>query len=238
MASPIRVLVADDDLLTRQALTSLLASEPDIDVVGEAADGKQALQAVLTVAPDIVLMDFKMPVMDGIEATRRIVMGQGGISPDVVQIVMLSTYHTDDDIREALLAGASGYVLKDAADSLPVAIRAVAEGGAYLHPTVARQLLGRFARHPDIEPPDRQDLERLTRREREVLTLIAYGFTNAQLVGHLVIAETTAKTHVNRLIMKLGVVNRAQLVTFAFQTGLVQPGTSPPGPPQRNVRGL
>jgi DNA-binding NarL/FixJ family response regulator len=221
----IRVLVVDDHPLVRRGVALLLRGEPGMEIVGEEADGPAAVAAVDRLAPDVVLMDARMPGGDGVDATRRIV-GRGGAA-----VLMLTTYHADDEVQAALRAGASGYVLKDAApDELVRAVRAVAAGAGWLDPVVIRPLLVDLAARADPVPEQACDLARLTPREREVLALVAHGLTNRQLMEHLVVSEATVKTHVNRLLGKLGCETRAQLVGVAFHAGVVSPGSQPEQP--------
>lgn len=230
--SPIRVLVADDQPLVRAGLVMLLDSEPDLEVVGEATDGESAVTLCRSMRPDVVLMDVRMPGMNGIDATRILAAGEppGLGDPDhVVRIIVLTTYHTDDAVYAALRAGASGFVLKDAApDELVSAIRAVASGEAWLDPPVARRLLADFASRPDTGVPPPATLDQLTPREREVLVLLAHGLSSQGIAEHLVIGAATVKTHLARILLKTGLRDRAQAVAVAYQCGLVRPGDAPP----------
>ncbi len=225
-----RVLVADDQPLVRAGLVMLLDTEPDIEIVAEAGDGAQALEEAARHQPDVVIMDVRMPVMDGVEATRRITADGFSADPDVpITVLILTTYHADNAVYAALRAGASGFLLKDAApEELLAAIRAVASGDAWLHPAVARGLLTEFASRPEPRAPDPEVMSRLTAREREVLTLVARGLSNAEIAGHLVVGQVTVKTHFGRVLMKLGLRDRAQAVVAAYESGLVTPGASPP----------
>jgi DNA-binding NarL/FixJ family response regulator len=216
----IRVLLADDQPLLRTGFRLILSSEDDVEVVGEAADGQVAVAQVLALRPDVVLMDIRMPTMDGIEATRRITA-----LDDPPRVLVLTTFDLDDYVVEALRAGASGFVLKDIpADDLVQAIRIVHRGEAIVAPRVTRRLLDRFADHlPSAAPGQQAALPELTDREREVLLLLARGLSNAELADQLVLSETTVKTHVSNVLAKLGLRDRVQAVVFAYETGLVKP---------------
>jgi DNA-binding NarL/FixJ family response regulator len=224
----IRVLVADDQPLVRTGLRMLLEAQPDFEVVGEAGDGGSAVQLTQALHPDVVLMDVRMPNTDGIGATRELI--KEGADPDrLAKVIILTTYHVDEAVYASLRAGASGFLLKDAApEDLVNAIRAVAGGEAWLDPPVARRLLTDFAARPESRLPAPSALKELTAREREVLGLIALGLTNEDVARHLVLGMTTVKTHVTRILMKLGVHDRAQAVAAAYQSGLVRPGDQPP----------
>lgn len=222
----LRVVIADDQPLVRAGLAMILSSEDDLTVVAEVGDGRAAVEAAATYRPDVVLMDVRMPDMNGLEATRRLTGDGPADDPDhVVKVIILTTYHVDEDVYAALRAGASGFVLKDAApDELVAAIRKVAAGGAWLDPPVAARLLSDFAAHgsdPLVPPP--VSLEELTPREREVLVLLAHGLSSREIAGHLVIGYATVKTHLQRTLMKLGLRDRAQAVTLAYRSGLVKP---------------
>ena len=212
------VLVVDDQALLRTAFSSLIDAEDDLEVVGEAADGRQAVERAASLAPDVVVMDVRMPVMDGIEATRRITSGQG---PGAARVLILTTFDLDEYVFEALRAGASGFALKSLPlDELLNAIRTVAAGEALLAPSVTRRLIAHFAgqaRTPARTPPG---LAELTEREREVLSLVAEGLSNAELAQTLHVSLPTAKTHVSRILTKLGARDRTQLVILAYQSGL------------------
>jgi DNA-binding NarL/FixJ family response regulator len=224
----IRVLLADDQPLVRAGIAMLLDAEPDISVVAEAADGAEAVEKASRVQPDIVLMDLRMPGMDGVAATRQLVADHFSDNPDApVKVVILTTYNVDEEVYAALRAGASGFVLKDAVpEELVRAIHAVAAGEAWLDPAVTRVLLQEFAARPDPKIPAPASLERLTPREREVLKLMGEGLSNADIAARLVLSETTVKTHVGRLMMKLEARDRAQAVVAAYQSGLVKPRTT------------
>jgi DNA-binding NarL/FixJ family response regulator len=216
---PTRVLVVDDQALVRGGFTMILESEPDITVVGEAANGVEAVRVVAEQSPDVVLMDVRMPRMDGIEATRRIA------AAGRTRVLVLTTFDLDEYVYDAVLAGASGFLLKDVRPrDLAHAVRSVAAGDSLVAPAVTRRLLEQFVRRP---PAGRRSdrLAALTERETEVLGLMARGWSNAQLATHLVLSETTVKTHVTRILTKLGVRDRVQAVVVAYETGLVVPGS-------------
>jgi DNA-binding NarL/FixJ family response regulator len=215
----IRVLVVDDEELVRTGLRLILDAEPDLDVVGTASDGRQAVAEVRRLCPDVVLMDIRMPGLDGLEATRRILS-----EPDVPQckVVILTTFDVDEHVYEALSAGASGFLLKDVpADQLAHAIRVAAAGEALLAPSVTRRLIAAFARPAPPAPAPVPGLGDLTPRELEVLTLLAEGLSNAEIAARLYVGEATVKTHVARILTKLGVRDRVQAVIAAFRSGLV-----------------
>ena len=224
MSAAIRVLIADDLPLIRAGFRLLVETTPGMTVVGEAGNGAEAVALAATAAPDVVLMDVRMPEMDGIEATRRICSG-----PDrKARVLMLTTFDLDEYVYGALRAGASGFLLKDAppADLLS-AIRVVASGESLLAPTVTRRLIAEFTRQPPPAHPVGRDLDQLTGREREVLLLIARGHSNPEIGEHLGLRPPTVKTHIGRLLAKLCARDRAQLVIAAYESGLVAP-TSPP----------
>jgi DNA-binding NarL/FixJ family response regulator len=217
----IRVLVADDQLLVRTGFRMILDTEEDIEVVAEAADGAEAVELARRHAPDVVLMDVRMPHVDGIEATGRIA---GPDVPHPVRVLMLTTFDLDDYVYAALRNGASGFLLKDTPpEDLVRAIRVVAAGEALLAPTVTRRLIEEFSRTA-ARPTARPELASLTEREHEVLGLVARGLSNAEIAGRLVLGETTVKTHVGRILMKLGLRDRVQAVVLAYESGLVTPG--------------
>jgi DNA-binding NarL/FixJ family response regulator len=226
----IRVLLADDELLIRTGIAMILEAEEDIDVVGVVGDGQAAVARVQEAAPDVVVMDVRMPVMDGVEATRRIIDGQDIDSPQT-GVLILSTFHVDEAVHGALRAGASGFVLKDAApDELVSAIRAVAQGEAWLTPAVAKRLLSEFTGRPESPLPRGETMGRLTHREREVLVLLAHGLGSKGIAEHLFLSEATVKTHLNRILTKLEVHDRAGAVAIAYREGLVNPGDPMPHP--------
>jgi DNA-binding NarL/FixJ family response regulator len=219
---PIRVLIVDDQALVRVGFRMILEIEPDLRVVGEAADGDQAVARALDLQPDVVLMDVRMPGTDGIAATRRLTeVEQCG-----ARVVMLTTFDMDEYVYEALHAGASGFLLKDVQPELLVAgIRAVHSGESLLAPTVTRRMIESFLDRPrTIDHTARDRLTSLTARESETLQLIARGLTNAEIASELFVSETTVKTHVGRILMKLGLRDRVQAVIFAYETGLVTGG--------------
>jgi DNA-binding NarL/FixJ family response regulator len=217
----IRVLVADDQAAVRAGFVALIAAEDDMDVVGEASDGREAVDSARRVFPQLVLMDIRMPVLDGLEATRLICT-----DPTLAdtRVLVLTTFDLDEYVYAALRAGASGFLLKDAGPAeLLHAIRIVAAGDALLAPSITRRLIAEFAARPDPQTPPAQ-LAELTEREREILRLVAAGLSNADIARRLVISPLTAKTHVARILAKLDCHDRAQLVTLAYETGLVTPG--------------
>ncbi|MGI5508656.1 response regulator [Streptomyces sp. CA-106131] len=216
----VRIILADDQPLVRSGLRVLMADCPDLEVVGEAATGAEAVQLVSDISPDIAVMDIRMPGMDGIEATRRITAG-----PAKTRVLMLTTFDEDDHVYGALRAGASGFVVKDMAlDDILAAIRVVAAGDALIAPSVTRRLIADFVRRP-ADPPERspRPVEGLTEREREVLTLVGHGRSNSEIAEDLFISVATAKSHVSRLFTKLGARDRVQLVITAYEMGLVRP---------------
>ena len=214
----IGVVVADDQAIVRAGFRLLIESEPDLTVLGEAADGAEAVAVARRTAPDVVLMDIRMPVMDGIAATR--LLAADGAMP---RVLLLTTYDLDEYVMTALRAGASGFMLKDRPpEELLAAIRVIAAGDALLAPNVTRRLIEQFIRQPDPVRAVPESLTRLTTREREVLTLIAHGLSNTQLAEKLVMSVPTAKTHVSRILAKLGARDRAQLVVMAYQSGVVR----------------
>ncbi|MET9337895.1 MULTISPECIES: response regulator transcription factor [unclassified Nonomuraea] len=222
----IRVLLVDDQPLLRTGFRLILEAEPDIAVVGQAGDGKDALEQARALLPDVVLMDIRMPGVDGIEATRRIVR-DAAAGAHVPKVLVLTTFDLDEYIVEALRSGASGFLLKDVPpDELVQAIRVVASGDAIVAPSVTRRLLDRFAaKLPSAyQQATPARLDRLTERELEVLRLIARGMSNAEIAAKLVVSETTVKTHVGNVLTKLGLRDRVQAVVLAYETGLITPG--------------
>ena len=216
----ISVVVADDQGMVRSGFTTLLNAQPDIDVIGEAVNGQEAVTRAAELRPDVILMDVRMPVLDGLQATRRIAALEVG-----PRILILTTFDLDDYVYEALRAGASGFLLKDAsAGELADAVRVVAAGDGLLAPSVTRRLIAEFARLGAPRTPDRKNLKDLTDRETEVLALVARGLANGEIAARLFVAEQTVKTHVSRILMKLGLRDRAQAVVFAYESGLVRPG--------------
>ena len=216
----IGVVVADDQAIVRAGFRALIDSEPDLEVLGEAANGAEAVAVTGRTSPDVVLMDIRMPVLDGIEATRRITLD--GPPP---RVLILTTFDLDEYVFGALRAGASGFLLKERPpEELLSAIRVIAAGEALLAPNITQRLIAHFARQPDPLRPAPHALAQLTAREREVLVLIANGLSNTEIAARLVMSVPTAKTHVSRILAKLGARDRAQLVVLAFQAGLVTPG--------------
>ena len=216
MSRAIRVLIADDQAMMRAGFRMILEAQPDIEVVGEAGDGLEAVEAAARLRPDVVLMDIRMPRLDGVEATRRL----GGH-----KVLILTTFGLDEYIVETLRAGASGFLLKDAPpEELVKAVRVVAAGDALLSPAVTRQLLDRVV--PALDAPEREPppgFDELTDRELEVLKLLAQGLSNAEIAARLIVGEATVKTHVSRILMKLGLRDRVQAVVLAYEAGLVHP---------------
>jgi DNA-binding NarL/FixJ family response regulator len=216
----IRVVVADDQGMVRSGFSTLLNAQPDIEVVGEAVNGQEAIARAAELRPDVMLMDVRMPVLDGLQATRQVAAMDGA-----PRVLVLTTFDLDDYVYEALRAGASGFLLKDAsAGELAEAVRVVAAGDALLSPGVTRRLIAEFARLGAPRSPSRKNLGDLTERETEVLALVARGMSNAEIATHLIVAEQTVKTHVSRVLMKLGLRDRAQAVVFAYESGLIRPG--------------
>jgi DNA-binding NarL/FixJ family response regulator len=215
----IRVLIADDEALVRRGFTMILDAEPDLEVVGEAADGHAAVELATNREPDIVLMDIRMPGMDGIEATRRIVAADGP------RVIVVTTFGVDEHVFQALRAGASGFLLKNTPpEQLAEAVRLVNRGDALIAPEVTRSLIDAFARIPDSSTPVPARLRHmLTPREIEVLILLAHGVSNAEIAETLFISEATAKTHVSHILTKLGLRDRTQAVVLAYESGLVEP---------------
>jgi DNA-binding NarL/FixJ family response regulator len=219
----VRVLIADDQQLIRAGFRMILAAEPDIEVVGEATNGAEAVTLTRELRPDVVLMDIRMPELDGIEATRRILAQN---HEPKTRVLILTTFDLDEYVYDALHAGASGFLLKDVpAHQLAAGIRTVGEGDALLAPSITRRLIEEFAasRAPVNTAPG---LDELTPRELEVFKLLATGKTNGEIAAELIVGETTVKTHVTRILMKLGVRDRVQAVVLAYETGLVSPGHS------------
>jgi len=216
------VLIVDDQALVRAGFRMILEAEEDVEVVGEAADGREAVAEAQRLRPDVVLMDVRMPEMDGIEATRRLLAGEG----TTTKVVMLTTFDMDEYVYVALRAGASGFLLKAVPpEQLVAGIRAVASGDALLAPSVTRRVIEEFVRRPPASVRTHSPkLSELTARELEVLTLIARGLSNAEIAKELFVSETTVKTHVRHVLMKLAVRDRVQAVVLAYETGLVEPG--------------
>jgi DNA-binding NarL/FixJ family response regulator len=223
----VRVLIVDDQALVRAGFRMILESEPGIEIVGEASDGQEALDAARELTPDVVLMDIRMPNLDGLEATRRLVDG-GGNGP---RVLMLTTFDLDEYVYEALRAGASGFMLKDTPpEQLVSAIHVVASGDALLSPSITKRVIEEFIQRPPSTIPvaTPPKLQELTARELEVLGFMARGLSNAEIARDLFVSETTVKTHVARILMKLDLRDRVQAVVFAYENGIVQPGTSAP----------
>ncbi len=219
-----RVLIVDDQALVRAGFRMILEAEEDIDVVGDAENGVDAVQRTRELRPDVVLMDVRMPELDGIEATRRLVED----AEIETKIVMLTTFDMDNYVYEALRAGASGFLLKDVPpEQLVAAIRAVASGDALLSPSITRLLIEEFIRRPPDSARAAPELQGMTEREVEVLRLMAQGLSNAEIAAELFVSDTTVKTHVGRILMKLRLRDRVQAVVFAYESGLVRPGDSP-----------
>jgi DNA-binding NarL/FixJ family response regulator len=217
----IRVVLADDQVLVRAGFRALLDAQDDIEVAGEASDGDEAARLAAAVVPDVVLMDIRMPGVDGLEATRRIVADERLAA---VRVVILTTFDLDEYVFEALRIGASGFLVKDTEPAdLIRGVRAVASGDALLSPGVTRRLVAEFAARAKRPRPG-LDLAVLTDREREVMALVGAGLSNDEIAGRLVVSPATAKTHVSRAMVKLGARDRAQLVVFAYESGLVKPG--------------
>jgi DNA-binding NarL/FixJ family response regulator len=228
VAEPVRVVVVDDQEIVRDGFRALLDGQPDLTVVGVAADGAEALRVCERSAPDVVLMDVRMPTMDGIEATRRLLAGAGAGAgtPEAARprVLVLTTFDLDEYVYDALGAGASGFLLKDvSAEALFDAVRLVAAGEALLAPKVTRRLIDEFARLRPRLAPRTDELRRLTARETEVLRLVAEGLSNGEIAERLVVSEETVKTHVSRVLMKLGLRDRTQAVVLAYESGLVTP---------------
>ncbi|WP_214324394.1 response regulator [Nonomuraea sediminis] len=221
----IRVIVADDQAMIREAFSVLLGAQPGIEVVATAVDGADAVSRVEELAPDVIVMDIRMPVLNGIEATRRI----AGRPDSDTKILVLTTFDLDEYVYEALRAGASGFLLKDAsAEQLAEAVRVVARGQALLSPDITKRLITEFARlGTTARPPTGVSIDALTGRETEVLALVAQGLSNAEIAATLVVAEETVKTHVGRILHKLHLRDRTQAAVFAYESGLVRPGTPP-----------
>ncbi|MFC7867399.1 DNA-binding response regulator [Streptomyces sp. S816] len=219
----IRVLIADDQMMVREGFSVLLNAMPDIEVVGEAVNGREAVQRVRQLVPDVVLMDIRMPELNGIEATREIVAADAA-----AKVLVLTTFDLDEYVYQALRAGASGFLLKDAsARQLADGVRVVAAGEALLAPSVTKRLISEFSRLPEVRrplPAAQGAYGDLTDRETEVLVLIAQGLSNAEIAERLVVAESTTKTHVSRILVKLGLRDRTQAAVFAYEARLVTPG--------------
>ncbi len=218
----VRVLIADDQALVRAGFRMILDAEDDIDVIGEASDGLEAVEQTKRLKPDVVLMDIRMPELDGIEATRR-VLASGGDDP--ARVLMLTTFDLNEYVYDALRAGASGFLLKDVPpEQLADGIRVVAGGDALLAPSITRRLIQEFATARPAAGPPPKGLDELTARELEVFRLVARGLSNAEIAAELIVSETTVKTHVARVLMKLGIRDRVQAVVLAYEAGIAVPG--------------
>ncbi len=216
-------LIVDDQAMVREGFGAILSAQAEMEVVGQGANGAEAVQLCQTLHPDVVLMDVRMPVMDGLEATRQILAANSG--HDAPRVLVLTTFDLDDYVYEALRAGASGFLLKDApAAELVHAVRVIAAGDALLAPSVTRRLIADFSRQRPSERTSPSSLDVLTPREREILLLVAQGLSNAEISAKLFIAEQTTKTHVGRVLSKLGLRDRAQAVVCAYESGLISPG--------------
>jgi DNA-binding NarL/FixJ family response regulator len=223
VGGPTKCLIADDQAMVREGFAAVLNAQPGLQVVGQAADGAEAVDLARRLRPDVVLMDIRMPIMDGLEATRQILGGSAGLPS--TRVLVLTTFDLDDYVYEALRAGASGFLLKDAtAAELVHAVKVVAAGDALLAPSVTRRLVADFARRPRTDPLPPMAIGSLTQRETEVLRLVARGLSNAEISETLVIAEQTTKTHIGRILAKLDLRDRAQAVVLAYESGLVTPG--------------
>jgi len=216
----IRVFIADDQALVRGGFRMILDAQPDMEVVGEAEDGREALRSVAELKPDVVLMDIRMPEMDGLETTRRIVVDE-----DAPRVLMLTTFDMNEYVYEAMKSGASGFLLKDVKpEQLADAVRTVAAGDALLAPVITRRLIEEFVRRPPPGSTAPPELETLTERELEVLKLIAKGYSNEEIAKELFVSMATVKTHITHILMKLDLRDRVQAVVLAYESGLVQPG--------------
>jgi DNA-binding NarL/FixJ family response regulator len=222
----IRVLIADDQALVRAGFKMILEAEPDIEVVGEAVDGQEAVEQIRALRPDVALMDIRMPRLNGLEATREVVSNSAS-SEHPTRVLMLTTFDLNEYVYEALRAGASGFLLKDVpADQLVGGIKVVAEGEALLAPSITRRLIEEFAQNAPIDRTPPKELGELTPRELEVFKLVARGMSNAEIAAELFVSETTVKTHVARILMKLHLRDRVQAVVYAYESGVSQPGAT------------
>lgn len=223
--SQLRVVIADDQKLVRAGFSMILGAQPDIEVVDEAGDGAEAIRVVRAARPDVVLMDVRMPELDGLAATREL-LSEGPVGRHIPKILILTTFDVDDYVYEALAAGASGFLLKDTPpEQLVDAVRAVAAGDSLLAPTVTRRLIEHFVASGGRRERPPQGIDELTPRELEVFKLVARGLSNAEIADELVLSEATVKTHVARVLLKLGLRDRVQVVVAAYESGLVRPGS-------------
>jgi DNA-binding NarL/FixJ family response regulator len=224
--------LADDEALVRDGLSMLLDNEPDLEVVGAAANGVEVIEMSARLQPDVVVLDVRMPVMDGVQATRALTADGFSNRDHTVRVLILSSFSDDTAVYGALRSGASGFLLKSAATAdLGAAVRTVAAGNAWLDPVVADKLIKEFAARPNPTVPTPKAMATLTSREREVLVLLAHGLGTEQIADHLVIGKTTTKTHIGRILIKLGLRDRTQAVAAAYKTGLVHPTDAPPSSP-------
>jgi DNA-binding NarL/FixJ family response regulator len=227
----IRVLIADDQALVRAGFRMILDAEPDIDVVGEAVDGVEAVEQIKLLQPEVALMDIRMPRMNGLEATREVV--NGADTQHHTRVLMLTTFDLNEYVYEALRAGASGFLLKDVpAEQLVAGIHVVAQGEALLAPSITRRLIEEFAQNAPMDRTPPKELSELTPRELEVFKLVARGMSNAEIAAELIVSETTVKTHVARILMKLHLRDRVQAVVYAYESGVSQPGAAESSPPR------
>jgi len=223
---PVRVLIADDQALVRAGFRMILDAEDDISVIGEAEDGVDAVEQINRLRPDVALMDIRMPRLNGLEATKQVVADAAN-GDATTRVLMLTTFDLNEYVYEALRAGASGFLLKDVpAEQLVAGIHVVAQGEALLAPSITRRLIEEFAQNAPIERTPPKELDELTAREAEVFKLVARGMSNAEIARELVVSETTVKTHVARILMKLHLRDRVQAVVYAYEAGVVQPGAS------------
>jgi DNA-binding NarL/FixJ family response regulator len=220
----VRVVIADDQALVRAGFKMILEAEPEIEVVGEAEDGVEAVELIKRLKPDVALMDIRMPRLNGLEATRQITNGAGDVP---TRVLVLTTFDLNEYVYEALRAGASGFLLKDVpSEQLVAGIHVVARGEALLAPSITRRLIEEFAKNQPVEVTPPKEVDELTAREMEVFKLIARGMSNAEVAAELIVSETTVKTHVARILMKLHLRDRVQAVVYAYETGMVQPGAT------------